>query len=158
MWQNFNVGFFSKTTHPARYPTRFAWQYEVGWLVVGAFRPVNHKRLHQGWIQIPLYLQVIHFTSHFYHKSCFFFFFIIIIFLAYLYSAGTQRGNLHPTEWSILLCGPTQEPVLATANTGKTSGEVLEKCRWIDRKGRNKQEISGSKRSMYDYKLTYARI
>ena len=49
------------------------------------------------------------------------------MFLAYLYSLGTQHGNLHPTGWPILFCGPTQDPVLATANTGKKLGEVLEK-------------------------------
>ena len=41
-------------------------------------------------------------------------------FLAYLYTMMTQHGNLHPTRWRILFYGPTQEPVLATANTGKT--------------------------------------
>ena len=50
----------------------------------------------------------------------------VMFFLAY--SAGTQHGNLHPTGWPILFCGPTLEPVLATANAGeKKSGEVLEK-------------------------------
>ena len=43
----------------------------------------------------------------------------VMFFLAYLYSAGTQHGNLHPAGWPILLCGPTQEPVLVTANAGK---------------------------------------
>ena len=49
------------------------------------------------------------------------------MFLAYLYSAGTQHGNLQPTGWPILFCGPTQDPMLATANKGKNLGEVLEK-------------------------------
>ena len=49
------------------------------------------------------------------------------IFLAYLYSVGTQHGNLHPAGRPILFCGPTQEPVLTTAYAGKKSGEVLEK-------------------------------
>ena len=53
--------------------------------------------------------------------------FFIYIFLACLYSSGNQHGNLHPLGWPILYRGPTQEPVLATANTGKKSGEVLEK-------------------------------
>ena len=63
----------------------------------------------------------------------FFFFF----FLAYLYSAGTQHGNLHQAGWPILFCGPTQEPVLATANTGKTQKRFWKKWRWMDWKGRN---------------------
>ena len=40
-------------------------------------------------------------------------------FWAYLYSAGTQHGNLHPAGWPILFCGPTQEQVLDTANIRK---------------------------------------
>ena len=40
-------------------------------------------------------------------------------FWAYLYSAGTQHGNLQPAGWPILFCEPTQEPVLAIANAGK---------------------------------------
>ena len=60
----------------------------------------------------------LHSTSYSFHKSC---------FLSYLYSMGTQHGNLHQAGRPVLLCGPTQEPVLATANTGKKSGEVLEK-------------------------------
>ena len=36
-----------------------------------------------------------------YYKSC---------FLAYLYSAGTQQGNLHSAGWPTFFCGPTQEP------------------------------------------------
>ena len=56
-----------------------------------------------------------------YHKSWF--------FLAYLYSVGTQHGNLHPAGWPILFCGPTQKPVLATANTGKTRERFWKKCK-----------------------------
>ena len=50
-----------------------------------------------------------------------------MFFWACLYSAGTQHGNLHPAGWPTLFCGPTQEPVLDTANTGKKSEEVFEK-------------------------------
>ena len=38
-------------------------------------------------------------TAHIFH----------VFFGAYLYSAGTQHGNLHPAGWLILFCGPTQE-------------------------------------------------
>ena len=78
----------------------------------------------------------------------------VMFFLAYLYSAGTRHGNLHPAGWPILLCGPTEEPVLATANVGKNRERFWKKCRWMDRKGRNKEEIPGSKRSMYGYIYT----
>ena len=54
-------------------------------------------------------------------------------------SAGTQHRNLHPAVWPILFCGPTQEPVLAISNTGKTWEKFWKKCRWMDRNGRNEQ-------------------
>ena len=76
----------------------------------------THKGLHQGWTQSSLYLQVIHFTSH--HTTCHDFF-------AYFYSASTQHRNPHHAGWPILSCGPTQELMLATANTWKKMGEVL---------------------------------
>ena len=54
--------------------------------------------------------------------------------------AGTPDRNLHPARWHILFCGPTQEPVLASANTGKKNRERFwEKCRWMDLNGRNKE-------------------
>ena len=50
--------------------------------------------------------------------------------------------------------------MLAKANTGKKSGEVLEKnaAEWTGRVEISKEEIPGSKRSMYDYRLTYSRL
>ena len=58
-----------------------------------------------------------------------------------------------------LFCRPTQEPVLATANTGiigrgfgKNVGE------WTGRVEIRKEEIPGSQRSMYGYILTYSRL
>ena len=61
---------------------------------------------------------------------------------AYLFSAATQHDNLHPssvttnrvTDFILQAYTGTGVP---TANTGKNSGEVLEKnkCREIDRKG-----------------------
>ena len=77
-----------------------------------------------------------------------------MFFLAYLYSAGTHHGNLHSTGWHILFCGPTLEPVLATANTEKKSEEVLEKMQVNGLESRNKDEIPSSKHSMYGYILT----
>ena len=56
--------------------------------LVGALSPVNHKGLPKGRTQPSLYLQVIHFTSHSTTSH-------VVVFLSYLYSAGTQHGNLH---------------------------------------------------------------
>ena len=50
-----------------------------------------------------------------------------MFFLAYLYSAGTQHGNLHPAGCPILFCGPTQEPCASHSQHREKSGEVLEK-------------------------------
>ena len=83
-----------------------------------------------------------------------------VIFLAYLHSEGTQHRNLHPAGWPILFCGPTQELVLATANTGKT-GRSFEKNagEWTGRLEMSKEEIPGSKCSMYGYIiLTYSKV
>ena len=59
------------------------------------------------------------------------------------YSAGLHRNH-----------------VLATANTGKLLSEVLEKNagEWTGSVEISKEEIPGSKRSMYGYILTYSRL
>ena len=56
-----------------------------------------------------------------------------------LYYVGTQHRNLYPAGWPILFCRPTQELALATANAGKNPERFWKKCRWVDRKGSNKQ-------------------
>ena len=99
------------------------------WLV-GAFSPVIHKGLHQGWTHTSFCLQVIHFTSH--HITSH-------VLWAYLYSAGTQHGNLPPAGWPTLFCGPTQEPCISHSQHRKNQEKFWKKCRWMDWKGRNKQ-------------------
>ena len=117
---------------------------------IGVLSPVNHKGLHQGWPQTSHYFQVIHFTSD--HTTSH-------VYWAYLYSAGTQHGNLHTAGWTILFCGPTREPVLATANRGKKWEEVEKNAGgWTGRVEIIKEEIPGSKRGMYGYIPTYSRI
>ena len=124
-------------------------QQQQNILLVGALSPVIHKGLNQGWTQTSLYLQVIHFTSHRTTSH---------VFLAYLFSAGTQHGKLHPAGWPILFCGPTQEQVLATANAGKKQERFWKKCTWMDWKGRNKKETPGNKLNMHGYILTYSKL
>ena len=89
------------------------------------------------------------FYESFYHKSFFF---------TYLHFAGTQQGNLHPTGWPILLCGPTQEPLLATANTGKNRERFWKKNvgEWTGREEISKDEIPGSKRNTHGYIRTFS--
>ena len=138
--------------------------------LVGALDRVNLKGLHQGWTQTSVYLQVIHSTSHYteYQKhssNCIHNFETQnqknnnTCFGAYWYSASTQHRNLHPAGWPILFCRPTEEPVLATINKGKTQ-EIFGKNagEWTGSVEISKKEIPGKKRSMYDYILTYSRL
>ena len=63
---------------------------------------------------------------------------------------GIQHGNLHPAGWPILFYGPTQQPVLATADAGKNwSGFGKNADESTGKVEINKEEIPGSKRSMY---------
>ena len=69
--------------------------------------------------------------SHSFHKSCFW---------AYIfYPTGTPHRNLHPAGWPILFCGPTQEPRASNSQHRRNRERFWKKCRWMDRKGRNKQ-------------------
>ena len=90
-------------------------------LVSCYFEPSQPQRITPGlntnFILSPSYS----FHKSLHHKS--------YVFWAYLCSAGTQHRNLHPARWLILFRRPTQEPVLATANTGKTWEKFWKKCR-----------------------------
>ena len=94
------------------------------WLVSWCFEPSQPQRIPSG-LNTNFTLS----PSHSFHKSSYHTLaqviscclFVVVGFFAYLYSAGTQHGNLHPAGRPISFCGPTQEPVLATANTGKKS-------------------------------------
>ena len=115
--------------------------------------PVNYKGLHQGWTQTSLHLKVINFISH--HTTSIFYYYYS---LAYLYSAGTQHGNLHPARWPVSFCGPTQEPVLAEANTGKNLRAVLEKKNageWTRRVEISEDEIChGNRGNPFTYSIS----
>ena len=65
-----------------------------------------------------------------------------------------QQGDLFYSE------GLQRNHVLATANTGKILWEVFGKNagEWTGSVEINKEEIPGSKRSMYGYILTYSRL
>ena len=59
---------------------------------------------------------------------------------------------------SRMACGLTQEPVLATANTGKNRERFWKNTgEWTGRVEISKEEIPGSKHSMCGYTLTYSR-
>ena len=98
-----------------------------------------------------LYLQVIHFTSH--HTTSH------VFFLACLYSAGTQHGNLHSAGWHILFCGPTQEPCVSHSQHRRNWERFWKNAgEWTGRVEISKEEIPGSKRSIYGCILTYCRL
>ena len=103
----------------------------VAQLVSWCFEPSQPQRITSGLnTNLTLFRSYsIHKSS--YHKS---------YFLAYLYSAGTQHGNLHLAGWPILFCRPTQEPCVSHNQHRKYRERFWKKCRWMDRKCRNKQE------------------
>ena len=81
-----------------------------------------------------------------YHMSCFW---------AYLYSAGTQHGNLHRAGWPVLFCGPTQEPCVSHSQHRKNRERFWKNAgEWTGRVEISKEKIPGSKRSMCGYKMT----
>ena len=68
------------------------------------FEPSQPQWITSGWTQTSPSLLGIHFSSH--HTTSH-------VFWAYLYSAGSQHGNLPPAGWPILSCGPTQKPCVS---------------------------------------------
>ena len=127
------------------------------WLLVVAFQPSQPQRITPGLNTNFNHLQVIHSKSH--YMTSLFFLKPQLEFYPQFRDAkqknnNTQRRNLHPAGWNILFCWPTQEPVLATANTGKSLERFGEKCKWMDRRVENNvEEIPGSKCSVYGYIL-----
>ena len=91
-------------------------------LVSWWFEPSQPQRITSGPNTNFILSHIYSFHKPWYQKWC---------FLAYLYSAGTQHGTLHPAGWPILFCGPTQEQ--------KYREMFWKKCMWMDRKRRNKQ-------------------
>ena len=114
----------------AGWPILFCGLTQLVSQLAGALSPDKHKGLHQGWTQTSLYLKVIHFTSHHTTSRVFF---SLFIFRGH----STREPASSMATYFILriytgtMCQP--QP------TQEKSGEVLEKCRWMDRNGRNKQ-------------------
>ena len=76
-----------------------------------------------------------------------------VMFLSLFIFCGHSTQEPALTRLTILFCGPTQEPMLAIVNTGKNWERFWKKCRWIwtGRVEIGKEEIPGSRRSMYGY-------
>ena len=120
-------------------------------LVSWCFEPSQPQRITSGlntsFILSPSYS----FHKSLHHKP--------YVFFAYLYSVGTQHGNLAPAKWPILFWGSTQEPVSAAANTGKTRERFWKNAdEWTGRVEISKEGIPGSKRSMHGNIQTYSRF
>ena len=117
--------------------------------LVSALSPVNHKGLHQGRTQTSFSLHVINFTSH--HTTSHVF---EPIYIPWALTTGTfiRQGDLFYSA------GLHRNHVLAKANTGKMERSfgknTGEWTRWVEI---SKEEIPGSKRSIYGYILTYSR-
>ena len=97
----------------------------VSLLVSWCFESSRPQRITSGMNKNFILSPSYSFHKSWYHKSC------LLFFLAYLYSTGSQHRNLHPARWPILFCRPTQK--------WKNQERFQKKCRWMDRKGRNKQ-------------------
>ena len=97
-------------------------------LVSWCFEPSQPQRITSGLNTNFTLSPSYSFHESSYRKSCFF-----VGFFAYLYSVGTQHGNLHPAGWPILVYGPKQKPMLATANAGKN----------LERSGKHAGEWTG---------------
>ena len=123
-------------------------------LVSWCSEPSQPQRITSGLNTNFTLSQTYSFHKLSYHKSCF-----LNFFLANSYSNSIKHGNLQPAGWPILFCGPTQEPVLATANARKNREMFWKNAdEWTGRVEVSKSEIPGSKRSMYGYMLTYSRL
>ena len=109
-------------------------------LVSWCFEPSQPQRITSGLNANFVLSHSYSFHKSSYHKTCCCFF---IPVFPNLYSAGTQHGNLHLAGRPILFCGSTQEPVLATANTGKTQDSFWEKNagEWTGRVEISREEI-----------------
>ena len=71
-----------------------------------------------------------------------------------------NTGTYIPQGDLFFFFGPAQKLVLATANTGKTRERFWKKNtgEWTGRVEISKEELPGSKCSMYGYVLTYSRL
>ena len=124
---------------------------DVSYLIIRCFEPSQPQRITSGLNTNFTLSPSYSFDKSSYHKSCSW---------AYLNSAGTQHENLHPAGWPILLYGLTQEPCVSHSQHRKNRERFWNKNAG-ERTGSaeiSKEEIPGSKPSMYGYILTYSRL
>ena len=150
---NLNFTSFDIQHHPKQSPSQL-----VSW----CFQPRQQQRIISGLkTNFNLSAIVIHSTSLFYSNHSFL---SNTYFGTYLRSVALDTGTyisglLRWAGWPTLFCGPTQQPVLATANTAKTPESFGENAgEWTGKVEISKEESSGSKRSMYGHILTYSRL
>ena len=81
------------------------------------------------------------------------------MFWTFFIFRGHSTWEPTPGRVTYLFFLPTQEPVLATANTGKTRERFGENAgEWTGKVEISEEEIPGSKRSLYGYILVYSRL
>ena len=119
---------------------------------VGALSSVSHEGLHKWRTQTSFYLKFSHFTSHYTTSHAFIFFFSLFIY----HRHSTREPASSKVTYFILRA--YKGTVLAAANTGKTWERFWKKNagEWTGRVEIGKEEIHGSKRSMYGYIVTYS--
>ena len=146
----------------------------VSWLV-GALSSVPHRGLYQDWKQTSVYLLVIHSTSH-YTTNLFYWDhnsneihnsglqtqkYNNTSSGAYVYSTGTQHGNLH--QLSVTMSRVTYFILRANIGTSVSRSQAQEKLgrgvgrnagEWTGRVEISKEEVPGSRRSMHGARRT----
>ena len=83
-----------------------------------------------------------------------------MFFLAYLIFREHPKWEPASSRVPILFCGPTQEPCVSHSQHRKNFGRGFGKNagEWTRSVEISKEEIPGTKRSMYGYKLTHSRL
>ena len=127
-------------------------QQWVSW----CFEPSHPQRITSGLNTNYTLSPSYSFHKSSYHKSCFFCF---CFFWGLFLFRGHSAREMPLVGWPILFCGPTQEPCVSHSQHRRNRERFLKKCRWMDRKLEiSKEEIPGSKRSMFGYTLTYSML
>ena len=117
--------------------------------LVDALRSVNHKGLHQGW-ETSFYLKKV-LISQVIISQVMFFFFCLFIFRGHS-TREPASGRLTDFSLRTYTCVSHSQHRKNRERFWKNAGE------WTGRVEISKKEIPGSKRSMYGYILTYARL
>ena len=122
----------------------------VSYLASWCFEPSQPQRITSGLNTNFTLSPSYSFHKPSYHKSCFLSLFIF---------RGHSAREPASSRVTYLILKAYTGTGVSHSKHRKESGEVWQKCGWMDLKSRNsKEETPGSRRSMYGYILTYSRL